>query len=137
MSEIVNVDIFGHFFRNLDKEEADILITLEIDGIILSKKIKDEKVHNYKIRLTPDEIKQYVAAYVAQQEYWQGMDKFNEKEKAFDLITNKEIADRVRNYKSFTKDDKEIDIRGCTYSFMPADLEKVLCTINPRQILIN
>ena len=137
MSEIVNVNVFGHLFRNLDKEEADILITLEIDGIILSKKIKDQKVHNYKIRLTPDEIKQYVAAYVAQQEYWKGMDKFNEKEKAFDLITDKVIVERVRNYKSFTKDDKEIDIRGCTYSFMPADLEQALCTINPRQILIN
>jgi len=136
MSEFVNVKVFGHLFRNLDEEEADILITLEIDGIILSKKIIDEKIHNYKIRLTPDEIKQYVAAYVAQQEYWQGMDKFNEKEKAFDLITDKVIADRVRNY-TFTTDGKKIDIRGCTYSFMPADLEKTLCTINPRQILIN
>ena len=136
--EYIDIEIFGHKFKELIPGNAEDLITLEKEGALYSKKInKEGEVKNYKVTLMPNEIVEYVEGHIAQQEFLEGMKKFKgDKEKDIDTISNKKIAENVRNYKSQieTKEGKivDMDLRGCTASFMSEELEVLMCQITPR-----
>ncbi len=109
---------------------AEDLITLEKEGSLyvehFDKKI--QKFNQYKINFLPNEIVKYVEAHVAHQEFFEGLKKSKgDFDKALENITDKKIAEGVRNYESYTKDGKKVDIRGCFASFMGKELEELVC----------
>jgi len=131
--EFVDIEAFGHKFKGLLPGHAEDLITLEKEGALYVEHFDKEskKFNYYRIKFLPKEIVEYVEAQVAQQEFFEGMEKFNgDFDKALGNITNKKIAERVRTYESCViKDGKEIkvDHRGNFASFMGRELEELVC----------
>lgn len=126
----VTIHAFGHDFTDLDPKHASELITLEKEGAIYTE-FYDEKIDNffsYKINFLPNEIFEYVEAFLAQQEFHDGFKKYpGNFYKALSNVSNKKIVERVKNYPPFEHNGKMIDIKGCFASFLRPEMEQLVC----------
>lgn len=129
--ETVDIEVFGHKFKNLFPDNAEDLITLEKEGALYVDHYdkSTKKFNHYRVAFLPKEIVEYVEAHVAEQEFDEGLKKFNgDFSKALGNITNKKIAERVQAYKKVkTKDGRTDDLRGSLASFLGPDLEDLCC----------
>ncbi len=137
--EHVDIEVFGHKFKGLLPGNAEDLITLEKEGAVYAN-FYEEKTGNfkyYRIKFLPKEIFEYVEAIVAQQQYFEGMKKWNGNfDQALECISNKQIAERVKTYESYAVIDGKkikVDIRGCEASFLPRELEALVCGRRPER----
>ncbi len=137
--EHVDIEAFGHKFKALLPGNAENLITLEKEGAIYSN-FYDETTDSfkyYKIEFLPSEIFEYVEAIVAQQQFFEGILKTNGNfDQALEFINNKQIAERVRTYESYIEENGErikVDLRGCQASFLPREMEKLVCGQKPER----
>jgi len=106
------------------KEFAKNLMELKKDGKTTVDFLKGNNLNRYSLKLNQKEIHTFEKALDSNCEYYEALAKndLNE-EKAFDSITDKTIAKRVRNY------GKK---RGCFLSFLSPNLEKMFSSITPR-----
>ena len=131
--ELVDIEAFGYKFKKLFPGNAEDLITLEKEGAIyVNHYDKQTKRFNYyRVKFLPKEIVDYVQAHIEQQKFFEGMKKFKDDfNKALSNVSNKKIAERVRNYESYIeKGGKRIkvDLRGNLASFLGKELEELVC----------
>lgn len=130
--EITEATVFGHRFALLPSLIED-LITLEKEGAIYAH-FWDEAAKTfryYRIPFLPAEIYQYVEAHVAKQEFDDALQLGASFRKALGAISNQDLAERVRSYgrhgRTKLPNGREIDNRGCAASFLPPEIEDLVC----------
>jgi hypothetical protein len=130
--EYVDVEAFGRRFRHLLPGLAEDLVTLEKEGALYSHFWHEESksFRYYRVRLLPAEIVQYVDASAAQQEFGQALRTGASREQALGAIKNHTVRRLVETYEGFAKVGDEfvpLDNRGCFASFLPRELEALVC----------
>lgn len=134
--ELMEAEVFGHKFSDLPGLIED-LITLEKEGAIYAH-FWDEQLQSFRynrIKFLPKEIYQYVEAHIAKREFDNAMENAASFEEALSVISDPEIAERVRSYGNFGKtklrDGSIIDNRGCAASFYPKEIQALVCGKRP------
>lgn len=129
----VDIEAFGYKFTNLYPGLASDLVTLEKEGAIYVQHYDKsiDKFNHYKVKLLPKEIVEYVQAYVAQEEFHEGLKKYKDFDKALDNVSNKKIVERVKSYDEFTErkmgEKLPVSLKGCFASFLTEELEELSC----------
>jgi REase_DpnII-MboI len=129
--QLVDVEAFGHKFENVVSGIANDLVTLEKEGAIYTHLFNHEigQYQYCRIPLLPAETFQYVEGALGQQQFDRAMEKDATFEEALAAITNSKVRELVRAYRPFGGEPAEADIRGCFASFLPSELEKVVCGV--------
>ena len=133
--ETVDIDAFGHRFKDLPPGIAEELITLEKEGALYAHYWDDgsSTFKYYRVPLLPAEIVEFVEAARAQQEF--AASDAGDLEGRLKAVTDFVIAQRVRSYgdyaKSRLKNGLVVDIRGCFASFLSRELEALVTGNRP------
>jgi REase_DpnII-MboI len=130
--ELVTIDAFGHRFEDLDPDNAADLLTLEREQAIYGQFWDDSSgvFRHYRVPFRATEVVTYVETEVARQEFHRAL-RSNPNATLRELLASladQDIARRVVEYGvSDLRDGTRLDIRGCPASFMPGDLEDLVC----------
>jgi hypothetical protein len=136
--ERVTIEAFGHTFRDLLVGNAEDLRTLEKEGAIYANFTDRGSEHEsletfarYRIQLAPAEIFEYVEAHLAQQEFYEALNRTNDFTAAVVAISNEKYRKRVVEYGDYgtreTASGGSSDNRGCIASFLGPELEELTC----------
>ena len=136
--DLVTIEAFGHRFENIWAEAASHLVTLEHEQAIYSQFWHEESrtFRHYRIPLRPAEVFAYVEAELAQQDFYRAIARNPDAtlRELLATLSNREIAQRVIEYGvSETRAGPMVDLRGCPASFMPGDLEDLVCGQRPER----
>lgn len=134
--QYVDVEAFGRRFRQLLPGLAEDLVTLEKEGALYCHfwREKSGAFRYYRVRLLPVEIVQYVDGSAAQQEFEQARRTGASFDEALGAIKNPTVRRLVETYEGIVKVEGErvpYDNRGCFASFLPRELEALLCGHRP------
>jgi len=134
----ITIEAFGHRFEDVLASRATDLITLEREQAIYAEFWSDdtETFRHVRIPLTAGEVVTYVEAELAMQEFDRALaDKPGVTlREALASLSSPVIAQRVIDYGiSDLRDGTRLDIRGCPASFLPAELEDLLCGQRPER----
>ena len=127
---------FGYDFELLDENHQRDLLHLEREGAIYSDHWIDRlnDFRHIRIKLTPEEIKEYVRSSWAYELFLRA----GQPEKASEVEgIPEDIADRADSYTMVTEDGKSETPWHCVAAFLGPELEKLICfNIEDRQEII-
>jgi hypothetical protein len=129
----VDVEVFGHRLRGVLPGNAEDLITLEKEGALYSHFWTDDvdAFRYFRVPLLPHEIVQFVEGAVGSSEFETARLAGATLDEALNAISNRRVRELVRTYPvgvfRTEHGDVEADIRGCFASFLPRELEDVIC----------
>lgn len=127
---------FGYDFELLDESHQRDLLRLEREGAIYSDHWIDRlnDFRHVRIKLTPEEIKEYVRSLWAYELFLRA----GHPEKASEVEgIPKDIANRADSYTMVTKDGKLATPWHCVAAFLVPELEKLTCfNVEDRQEII-
>jgi REase_DpnII-MboI len=140
--DYVTVTAFNYTFEDVDPETANELKTLDDEGAIYSEFADHDEdgkflgtFSRYRIAFTVSEGVEFVQAMRAAQEFNQAMRKTKDLTAAVLAVSEERFRERVASYAKYgkAKDARGeiLDNRGCLASFLPSELEDLICGHRP------
>lgn len=136
VASTTQVTAFGHDFRRLHPGLAANLVTLETESAIYAH-FWSEEVEDFvycRIQFQPTELVTYVESCKANDQFQAALESGLSYATAVEMISDNTIRERVLSYEAFLiglGDPEELDRKGCFASFLPEDIESLVCGHKP------